>query len=121
MRNRILNTLISSEIPYVVLITREANLAYGFHENDILTLQEENGRCTFPIFYQDTNQLKSHYAEDCWVEDKKGGYQLIKDSLNIATILSANGKSNFVKKLRKYLQKRDIPIWLIQTTQPSKA
>lgn len=113
IRNRILNDLMSSAIPYLVLITREANLSYGFNEDDILTLHEKDGKCTFPIFYQDTNQTKSHYAEDCWVEDKQGGYQFIKNSLNITTILSAGGKSKIVKKLRKYLQKRDIPILLI--------
>lgn len=113
IRNRILNELMSSTIPYLILITREANLNHGFNEDDILTLHEENQQCTFPVFYQDTNQVKPHYAEDCWVEDKKGGYQFIKNSLNISTILSTDGRSKIVKKLRKYLQKRRIPILLV--------
>lgn len=103
----------TSTIPYLILITREANLNHGFNEDDILTLHEENRQCTFPIFYQDTNKVKPHYAEDCWVEDKKGGYQFIKNSLNISTILSTDGKSKIVKKLRKYLQKRKTTILLV--------
>lgn len=112
-RNQILNDLISSKIPYLVLITREANLNQGFHEDGILTLREENGQGIFPVFYQDVNQAKSYYAEYCWVEDRKGGYNFIRDSLNIKHILSADGKSKIVKKLRKYLQKRDVPILLV--------
>lgn len=113
VRNRILNDLMISEIPYLVIITREANLNQGFNEDDILTLEEKNGICTFPIFYQDTNQVKSYYAEDCWVEDRKGGYQLIKHSLDIVNILSTDGKSKIIKKLRKYLQNRKIPFLLV--------